>query len=131
MRLLRHALLAVALLPLTLTLVGCGGDPYAAVLEDGKAAQAELIGILESVTDTASAEQAATKIEAMGEKMRDITARQDALPEPTAEQAEALAAEAMEDDMTAKVGGEMMRIMQIPDVMEILAPAFASLDPGE
>ncbi len=85
-------------------LAGCGGDTHASLMDEGVALTKELVSILEGVKDTASADAAASKVEALAAKGDSLKKRMDAVGEPNAEQVA---------ELGKKMGEAMGQMMQM------------------
>jgi hypothetical protein len=122
------------LLVLALCLVGgckdSSNDAAAALFADMSANMREMVAILTSVTDEASATAAVPRIEAVREKMRDCARRAREMPKPDA------ATEARLNEDMQKLMAEVMpqmasaqaRLAERPELMAILAPALQGME---
>ena len=101
----------ITLISFGLIISACGGgiDSY----EEGITAQAELmqemISVLEDVTDEASANRAAGKIESIGGRMGEIAKQVSELPRPNAKEMQAFQQSTM---------AQMMKLAQYPVLQE-------------
>ena len=112
----------ITLICLGLIISACGGgiDSY----EEGMAAQAELmqemISVLEDVTDEASANKAAGKIESIGGRMGEIAKQISELPRPNAREMQEIA-KMQRKEMQAfqqNTMAQMMKLAQYPVLQE-------------
>ena len=85
-------------------LAGCGGDSHASLMDEGVALTKELVSILDGVKDTASADAAASKVEALAAKGESLKKRMDAMGEPT---------EAQMKELGKKLGESMAQMMEM------------------
>lgn len=100
-------------------LSGCGGDTHSSLMDEGMALTKELVGILEGVKDTASADAAASKVEALAAKGEALKKRMEAVGEPTEDQMKELGKK-LGEAMT-QMGEMQMKIAKAgsnPEVMK-------------
>ena len=112
----------ITLISFGLIISACGGgiDSY----EEGMTAQVELmqemISVLEDVTDEASANKAAGKIESIGGRMGEIAKQVSELPRPNAEEMQEIA-KMQRKEMQAfqqNTMAQMMKLAQYPVLQE-------------
>ena len=112
----------ITLISFGLIISACGGgiDSY----EEGITAQAELmqemISVLEDVTDEASANRAAGKIESIGGRMGEIAKQVSELPRPNAKEMQEIA-KMQRKEMQAfqqNTVAQMMKLAQYPVLQE-------------
>lgn len=109
----------------------CGGgiDSY----EEGMAAQAELmqemISVLEDVTDEASANKAAGKIESIGRRMGEIAMQISELPQPNAKEMQEIAKMQRKEMQAFQQNSmaQMMKLAQYPVLQEAWMSAMENL----
>lgn len=103
--------------------VSCGGGGISSY-EDGMKAQAEImeemVDVLEGVKDQASAEKAASEIEALGTRMADVIAQVRTLPPPSREQMQDIAEKYGADgrEFQTKAAAQMMKLAEYPALSE-------------
>jgi len=103
--------------------IACGGDAIDSY-EDGMEAQAEImeemVDVLEAVKDQASAEKAASEIEALGTRMADVIAQVKTLPPPSREQMQEIAEKYGADgrEFQSKAAAQMMKLAEYPALSE-------------
>jgi hypothetical protein len=113
-----------------MALAGCS-DSHDKVTADTLDIMADMNDVLDGVTDKASAEAAKPKLEAIGERMKDVKARADKLGEPSAEQQEQLKAkyeERMGKEMM-RMFGNAMRVGTNPEIAVVLEDAMQGIEP--
>lgn len=112
--------------------VACGGGGISSY-EDGMAAQAEIVeemvDVLEGVTDDASADEAASKIEALGARIGDVIAQLEELPEPTMEEMQHIAQEYADrgQEFQKRAATQMMKLAEYPSLSDAWARAMAKM----
>jgi len=103
--------------------VSCGGGGISSY-EDGMKAQAEImeemVDVLEGVKDQASAEKAASEIEALGTRMADVIAQVKKLPQPSMEEMQEIAKKYGEEgrEFQSNVASQMMKLAEYPVLSE-------------
>jgi len=103
--------------------VSCGGGGINSY-EDGMEAQAkimeEMVDVLKGVKDQASAEKAASEIEALGTRMADVIAQVKELPPPSRERMQAIAETYGADgrEFQSKAAAQMMKLAEYPALSE-------------
>ncbi len=112
--------------------VSCGGGGISSY-EDAMEAQAEImeemVDVLEGVKDQASAEKAASEIEALGTRMADVVAQVKKLPPPTREQMQEIAEKYGADgrEFQSKAAAQMMKLAEYPVLSEAWEHVMANL----
>ncbi len=145
---MRKTLLMLVVMGLAvMALPGCGGtgdkdgktsarsapparDPHEAILEDMIATMTEMVDVLETVQDPASAEAAAPKLEALVTELNAIEARMEAIGDPDPAKEDALMA-VYEEPMQDVFDGfmeQMMRLQMEPELFEPLAEVFMQMN---
>lgn len=94
-------LLSLAMVLITLQCVGCG-DTHESIMKEQVNTMKKLVATLEGIKDEDSAKSAKSNLESLGKEMKDIEARGNKLPAPTAEEQKA---------MQDKYGKEMEDLM--------------------
>ena len=78
---------SLPLIPILLALVlipGCGGgDTHESLAVEAQSAMKQMVAVLDTVKDEASAKSAKPQLKTLVEKLNDINARQAKLPDPT------------------------------------------------
>lgn len=113
-----------------MALAGCS-DSHDKVTADTLDIITDMNDVLDDVTDKASAEAAKPKLEAIGERMKDVKARADKLGEPSPEQQEQLKTkyeERMGKEMM-RMFGNAMRVGTDPEIAPVLEEAMQGIDP--
>lgn len=127
------------LLAAGLLLAGCGGEPEPAPLDDVAAyeqaldKQRELIGeitaVLEGVTDEASAEAAAPRIEELSGELQRLAVRINAMPQlPYAEQRRISQERSGSTAERRDAGRQMLKIEQYPVLKEAWARGMKGVE---
>jgi hypothetical protein len=82
---IRALTLVIGLALTSLCCVGCGGggDTHESLAGEGKGVMKQMVAVLDTVKDEASAKAAQPQLKTLAEKMNDINARQTKLPAPT------------------------------------------------
>jgi len=115
---------------LSLILTACGGgiDSYEEGLEAQAALMKEMIGVLEDVTDEASAEKAAGKIESLGGRMGEVAMQISELPQPDAKEMQEIAKQQREAMMEFQQDSvaQMMKLAQYPVLQEAWMNALSN-----
>lgn len=117
-------------LSLSLILTACSGgiDSYEEGLEVQAELMREMIGVLEDVTDEASAEKAAGKIESIGSHMGEIAMQISELPQPDAQEMQEIAKQqraAMQEFQQDSMA-QMMKLAQYPVLQEAWMNALSN-----
>lgn len=111
---------------------GCGGgvSSYEELVEAQADVLTDMIGVLEEVTDDASANAAVDDIEALGARLGELVAEVEELPEPTTADlqriAETQGRRMQEFQRTA--APQMMKLAQYPQLAEAWTRAVANFD---
>ena len=112
----------ITLISFGLTVSACGGGIGS--YEEGLEAQAELmqemISVLEDVTDEASAQKAAAKIESIGGRMGEIAMQISKLPRPNAKEMQDIAKKRQKEMQAFQQNSmaQMMKLAQYPVLQE-------------
>jgi hypothetical protein len=112
--------------------VSCGGGGISSY-EDGMAAQVEImeemVDVLEGVTDEASAEEAATKIEALGGRIGEVIAQLEELPTPTMEEMQEIAHKYADQgqEFQQRAASQMMKLAEYESLSEAWQRAMANM----
>ncbi|MDH4048967.1 MAG: hypothetical protein OEW68_15515 [Gammaproteobacteria bacterium] len=110
----------------------CGGGINS--YEDAANAQAEImsemIDVLEGVTDQASADRAAGKIEDLGNRLADVIGQLRDLPEPTASEITAMSRKqgARMQEFQSKAMPQMMKLAEYPVLFEAWTRAMENIE---
>jgi len=110
----------------------CGGggiNSYEDAMEAQVEIMEEMVGVLEGVTDQASAEEASSEIEALGSRIADVIAQVQELPEPTAEEMQEIAAKYGEQgqEFQTRAASQMMKLAEYPSLSEAWTRAMANM----
>lgn len=111
---------------------GCGGgvSSYEELVNAQADVLTDMIGVLEDVTDEASADDAVDDIEALGARLAELVADIEELPEPTAADlrriAETQGQRMQEFQQTA--APQMMKLAQYPQLAEAWTRAVENFD---
>ena len=127
-----HRLTSILACACAMALVGCG-DSHDKVRSDMLDVISDMNDVLDDVDDKASAEAAKPKLEAIGERMKDLKARADKLGEPSPEQEKELNAK-YEERMgkeTMRLFGNMMRVGTNPETAPVLDEAMQGIEPPD
>ncbi|UCG72367.1 MAG: hypothetical protein JSV45_14150 [Chromatiales bacterium] len=112
-------------------LLSCGGgiDSYADAVDAQAEIMQEMVSVLEGVTDEASAEKAAGKIEALGTEMAEIAALIPDLPRPSREELEAIGQQQREQgrEFQNKTAAQMMKLAQYPVLADAWTRAMSNM----
>lgn len=114
-----------------LTLVafaGCG-DKHESALDDSIDLREELAGILEGITDEASAKAASSKIEGWVADQKKLSERMESLDEPSAEEGKAMQ-EKYQGRMaaaSARLHKQMQRLMMNPKLAPAIGEAMGKI----
>src|SRR5687768_8537380 len=73
------SIISFATILMLLVCTGCGGDSADKVANDTVSVMEQVVAVMEGVKDEASAKAANDKLKALGEKVKDIQARQEKL----------------------------------------------------
>ena len=122
--------MAMTVAILGLLCAGCGGgvDSY----EDGMEAQAdvmeEIVEILEGVDDEASAGEAASEIEALGERLAEIDSQMQKLPPPTMDEMQEFAREhgKRRHELQQKASAQLAKLGEYEALRRAFSRAMAS-----
>lgn len=118
-------ILSIATILMLIVCSGCGGDTPDKVANDTVTVMEDVVAVMEGVKDEASAKAAAGKFRALGDKIKEIQARQDKLGLTASQKAELKKKhEAKMDAVMTKLLNEGMRISSNPK----LAPAMEGLE---
>jgi hypothetical protein len=126
---MRRILMAAFVSVLCVSCSGGGINSY----EDGIEAQveimAEMISVLEGVTDEASADAAAGEIEALGNRLADVAAQIRDLPEPSMEELQAIAErqQARNQEFQMEAASQMMKLAQYESLRTAWMRAIANV----
>lgn len=116
---------------LSVMIASCGGgiDTYEEGVEAQVQVMEDMIDVLRGVDDDDSAEDAAGEIEALGNRLAEISSQMAELPTPTASEMQAIAAEQMEKTQALQqdVVGQMMKIAEYPVLMEAWMSAMQNM----
>ena len=127
---MKQALHRISLLLAVAFLTSCGGDSHQKITADLVANMEKVLAAVEDVTDKASAEKAAEKIEKLAGNFEDIKARAEKIGDPD-EKTEAMLKEKFEQpmkDLGAKMMGAVMKIAQEnPDAMPVIQKAMEKI----
>lgn len=99
------------LAPLFLLIACGGGATEDAIIEDSKDTMTEMVEVLESVKDKASYEAAKPRLDALGETLKALDAKFDALPEEVRKAAKERA-QAELGDLAERMTAGMMKVLQ-------------------
>lgn len=119
--------LALAAFGAALLCFGCGGDTPESVADDSIDLFTEMTDIMTTITDEATAKEAAPKIEALAAEFKVLMEKGEALGEPSEDVKKKL-----EEKMSAamdKFLKEMMRVFQIEGAKEQLEKAMEGMSP--
>jgi hypothetical protein len=88
-----------------------------------------MVDVLEGVTDEASAEEAATKIEALGGRIGEVIAQLEELPEPTMEEMQEIAHKYANQgqELQQRAASQMMKLAEYPSLSDAWARAMANM----
>ena len=122
---------AIAVFTSGLIISACGGgigsyeegiDAYAEVME-------EMISVLEDVTDEDSANQAAGKIEALGNRLAEITAQVGELPRPNAKEMQEISKKQRAKMQTIQqtAAAQMMKLAEYPALTQAWMRAMENM----
>jgi len=121
----------ITMLALGLIISACGGG--ISTYEEGMNAYAdvmeEMVGVLDSVTDKSSAENAAGKIEALGNRLGKITSQLADLPRPDAKEMQELAKNqrARMQDVQQDAAAQMMKVAEYPVLLDAWMRAMENM----
>jgi hypothetical protein len=118
------------LLAAALILIACGGGigSYDEGMEAQLNAMEDMVKVLKGVTDQSSAEAATSKIESIGERMADVAAQMQKLPQPDMEEMQAL----MEkhgrrmQQFQGEAMGQLMKLAKYPELMDAYTRAVSN-----
>lgn len=118
------------LLTACVLLPGCGGDDHEAVTKDMLGVMTEFNQVMETVTDTKSAEAAVPKLTKIGKQMEAIQKRMDSLEDEPAETGDAIRAKYQQqiDTQATAMVGHIMRLESNPEIKAVLDEAMKDLD---
>ena len=123
-------ILMVAVLGLLFAACGGGIDSY----EDGMEAQLEIMeemmDVLADVTDQASAKAATPRIEALGNRLAEVTAQIRALPKPETEALQEIGKSQSKrtQEFLEKLVTQQMKLAEYPELKEAFARASANAE---
>lgn len=127
---MKHRLSTAVLALFALLAVACGGsiDSQEDAMEASMDVMEDMAAVLEGVTDKASADAAIPEIEALGERLSEISKQKAKLPEPTAEEMEALQKEYMPKvgESMGKVMQQIMKLAQYPELGRAVDKAMSA-----
>ncbi len=109
----------------------CGGGINS--YEDAMDAQVEImedmVGVLEGVTDDASAQKAASEIEALGNRMAEVVAHVQELPQPSAEEMQQIAEKYRTEgqEFQERAASQMMKLAEYPALSEAWTRVMANM----
>ena len=101
--------------------------------EEGIEAQseimAEMVSVLEGVSDEASAEKASSEIEALGNRLGELAMQVQELPEPTMEEMQEIARKqsAQQQDFQNKALPQMMKLAQYKSLSDAWTRALTNM----
>ena len=97
------------------------------VMEDQLGLMASMVGVLEGVTDKATAEKAKPEMKSLNTKAEAVKLRADKLGEPTEEEEKGLKEKygAQMEEVGGKIMAQMMRLMAKPEVMAIIQDSMS------
>lgn len=114
-----------------LLIAACGGgiDTYEEGMEAYAEVMEEMLSVLEDVTDESSAEKAAGKIEALGNRLADITTQIADLPQPDAKEMQEMAEKqrAKMQDFQQGAPAQMMKMAQYPVLLDAWMRAMENM----
>lgn len=122
-------ILAAALVALVCPACGSGVSSY----EDGMEAQAEImtemVSVLEGVTDENSANAAATEIEALGDRLAEVSSQMREIPPPSMEEMQGIAQKfgKQTQDFQQKAATQMMKLAQYESLGEAWTRALSNM----
>ena len=103
----RHRSLAVACLTALFLVAGCDSAPtHDSLMKDSLSTMEEMVAVMKTVKDEASANAAKPKLQALAEKMKKMKEQADKMEKPSAEKEAALKKEY--EPRLQKVMGEML-----------------------
>ena len=109
----------------------CGGGigSYEDAMEAQAGIMEDMVDVLEGVKDQASAEKAASEIEALGTRMADVVAQVKKLPPPTREQMQEIAEKYGADgrEFQTKAAAQMMKLAEYPALSEAWENVMANM----
>lgn len=118
----RCSLVSTALFALVLV-AGCDSAPtHDSVMEESVSSMEEMVAIMKTIKDKPSAEAAKPKLEALGDRMKELKAEADKLGKPSKEK-EAELKKKYDDRMQkvfAELMGEGMRIGMNPELKDVM-----------
>lgn len=115
---------------LVLVCAACGGGigSYKEGMEAQFDIMEEMIGVLEGVTDDASAKAAVPKVEALGQRLADLAGQIQKLPEPSMEELQEMAEIGKRrQSFQSNAGRQMMKLAQYPELTQAFSRAMASM----
>ena len=97
------------------------------VMEDQLALMTSMVGVLEGVTDKATAEKAKPEMTSLNTKAEAVKLRADKLGEPSQEEEESLKAKygPQLEEVGGKIMAQMMRLMAKPEAMAIIQDSMS------
>jgi hypothetical protein len=89
----------------------------------------EMVSVLEGVTDENSANAAATEIEALGDRLAEVSSQMREIPPPTMEEMQRLAQEfgKQTQDFQQKAATQMMKLAQYESLSEAWTRALSNM----
>ena len=127
----RHCFARVTCAVLTIFFLasGCSKPTHESVQKDRIGKINELTAILKSITDEASANAAVPKIKAVGEEMKALNQKADALPKLSPDEQKTLAQKQEREALDAQSGmtKEIARLMMNPALIKPISDAMKDL----
>jgi hypothetical protein len=104
-------------------------DSHDKLNKDKLVLMAAMTGVLEGVTDKATAEKSQPELEALVKKAVALKARAEKMGEPTAEEENGMTEKygAQEEEVTGKLMAQIMRLMEKPEAMAVLQKSMSGM----
>lgn len=124
-----RGLITVAFASLLVAACSGGIGSYEEGVEASAEVMQEMMGVLEGVTDEASAKNAAGKIESLGNRLGEISKQMAELPRPSASEMQAIAKKQMAEmrSFQQDASVQMMKMMQYPVLQEAWMRAMENM----
>lgn len=122
-------MLMVAFIGMLATACSGGISSYEEAIEAQAEVMAEMVSVLEGVTDEASADKASARIEELGNRLAKIAVQVQELPEPTMEEMQEIARQqgAQQQDFQKTAMPQMMKLAEYKSLSDAWTRALSNM----